>query len=1010
MGRKEYELLFQLRAALDSSVSSSFGLVNKKLSELKENLKGLDKNSAEYNSIAKKMQEIYKVESAQKKVTAAISKTKAEIAKTVIGIGAVATAIYAGPVTAAMDLESSFADVAKVVDGLRTNTGKFTSEYYNTKNAVMDMSYTSLPMTTGDISTLAATAGQSGISNNEVLPFVEYAGKMGIAFDVSAEQAGDWMAKWRTAFKMSQSEVVELADKINYLGNTTAARADQISGVVTRVGSFGEIAGLSSGDISAIAATMVGVGVQEETAATGIKNMIKALTRGDSMTDRQRSSMIQLGLNPVQLSKDMQTDAQGTIFKFIEKVSKIPEYLQTPLLTDFFGSESIAAISPILTITDTLKDNFNKVGDASSYAGSMQMEYAVRSDTTANKIQLLKNGISAVSATIGEAYLPMVKQGAEQLLEWIKPTIEWIRKNPETIRTISVTAASLVGLKLGFLGLKLGINEVKVAWLTMKAIFLGIKSPAGIAAAAIGIVAVALLAAYKHAKDLEKADLERRFGNISLSMEEIQYVAEKIVNTKSMEKVTAALEKFTALDGAFEEIAQYRDKLQELNWQVSIGIDLDESQRDTYLSSVESYVSQLQQQVKSRGYAVELGLRAILMDSDYSAYLNASSSSSKITNAMNEELTSLGKELSDVFTKAFEDDLFDFDEMQKAAEIQAKIAKIENFLNSSKNESAWALLQQKFSGESLNADSFKQLATEMQKLVEQSNLNVDDTYKSTWQTLNQNWNYALSRNAENPTEENQKLLNESQKAFVEFDKNGYDELKTQNTIKVAQFQIETLKNAFPEVTAILDNMNSVAGEYYNGSDSGQAIWDNIATYAGGQFGMLPSATQRNVENLLKFNAENIPILEQQIESYKQKNEEIPPELLEIVQSYNGLMMLTKSTMPKGRKVAKGRYIDGAYVGNGSILNYGDEYLSKYSDTFGDMQNNVQLSDVSDKVVNSNNTVTIENNPVFNITGATSEELLAKVENTLDINIKQIEQKSWDWFMNGYKNEKRTVFN
>lgn len=31
------------------------------------------------------------------------------------------------------------------------------------------------------------------------------------------------MAKWRMAFRMGQPEVIAFADKINYLGNTTAA-------------------------------------------------------------------------------------------------------------------------------------------------------------------------------------------------------------------------------------------------------------------------------------------------------------------------------------------------------------------------------------------------------------------------------------------------------------------------------------------------------------------------------------------------------------------------------------------------------------------------------------------------------------------------------------------------------------------------------------------------------------------------------------------------------------------
>ncbi|UTW68688.1 phage tail tape measure protein [Anaerobacillus sp. HL2] len=41
---------------------------------------------------------------------------------------------------------------------------------------------------------------------------------MGVAFDVTADEAGQMMAEWRTAFKMNQTEVSTLADQINYLG------------------------------------------------------------------------------------------------------------------------------------------------------------------------------------------------------------------------------------------------------------------------------------------------------------------------------------------------------------------------------------------------------------------------------------------------------------------------------------------------------------------------------------------------------------------------------------------------------------------------------------------------------------------------------------------------------------------------------------------------------------------------------------------------------------------------
>ncbi|SUI45945.1 transglycosylase [Salmonella enterica subsp. indica] len=52
------------------------------------------------------------------------------------------------------------------------------------------------------------------------MQFANDAVKMGVAFDTTAEESGQMMAQWRTAFKLTQEDVVVLADKINYLGNT----------------------------------------------------------------------------------------------------------------------------------------------------------------------------------------------------------------------------------------------------------------------------------------------------------------------------------------------------------------------------------------------------------------------------------------------------------------------------------------------------------------------------------------------------------------------------------------------------------------------------------------------------------------------------------------------------------------------------------------------------------------------------------------------------------------------
>ncbi|HCB1459351.1 TPA: phage tail tape measure protein, partial [Citrobacter farmeri] len=251
--------------------------------------------------------------------------------------------------------------------------------------------------------------GQAGIAREDLKAFAEDALKMGVAFDQSADQSGDMMAKWRTSFKMTQGEVVALADKINYLSNNGAANAQQISDIVTRIGPLGAVAGIASGQIAALGATLAGVGVEQEVAATGIKNFMLAITGGSK---QQQEAFQFLGFNSRKLAADMQKDAQGTMLKVLESISKLDKDRQPKALNALFGKESIGAIAPLLTNLDLLKKNFNMVGDASQYTGSMQKEYEARAATTAMQLQLLRNQATHAGIALGNALLPQINASA----------------------------------------------------------------------------------------------------------------------------------------------------------------------------------------------------------------------------------------------------------------------------------------------------------------------------------------------------------------------------------------------------------------------------------------------------------------------------------------------------------------------------------------------------------------------------------------------------------------------
>lgn len=371
------------------------------------------------------------------------------------GMSAGATAVAGGmamivPVKLAVDFESAMADVKKVVDF-------DTPDQFKQMNTDVIALSRRLPMAAKDIAAIVAAGGQSGIAKSELLRFAEDSVKMGVAFDITAEESGQSMAELRTAFKMSQDQVTSLADKINYLGNNTPAAAKGIMNIVQRIGPLGEVGGFASGSIAALGATIRGMGVEEEIAATGIKNMMLALVAGESATKSQKAAFKDLGLNSTTVAKNMQKDAEGTTLQVLKAVSKLDKYKQAAALKELFGSESLGSIAPLLTNMKALEKNLGMVSDKTQYAGSMQAEYAARAATTANNWQLFKNKLAATGITIGNTLLPSINELLEQVGGITDSIQGWAAEHPVLVGYVAKTAIVIIALIGAFSALSLGL-------------------------------------------------------------------------------------------------------------------------------------------------------------------------------------------------------------------------------------------------------------------------------------------------------------------------------------------------------------------------------------------------------------------------------------------------------------------------------------------------------------------------------------------------------------------------
>lgn len=399
-------------------------------------------------------------------LSASVQKVSGKAAKAMAtATSAAITAITVDAAKKAIEFESTMADVAKVVDGLRDQNGAFTKSYYEMSDALLNMSK-NIPMTADALGQIMASAGQAGIASEDLAKFTETAAKMGVAFDTTAEQAGDWMATWRTALNLSQTQVTALGDQLNYLGNTTSENALKLSEVVTRVGALGQTAGLSAGEVAALAASMPGV--TAEISATGIKSMMIAMTAGASATSKQAAVLQQLGFTASDMANRMQTDAKGAIIDLLGAIKQLPAVEQTAALSQYFGKESVSSIAPLLKNLGYLQQQFAKVGDASAYSGSMEAEYAVRADTTANKLQLMQNKLAVLQVQIGNKILPYVNDALDDLSANALPKAE------KTLGFIIPKVAKLLGFMLehssALINIGLGITAVVGISKTFKAV------------------------------------------------------------------------------------------------------------------------------------------------------------------------------------------------------------------------------------------------------------------------------------------------------------------------------------------------------------------------------------------------------------------------------------------------------------------------------------------------------------------------------------------------------------
>lgn len=372
---------------------------------------------------------------------------------------------------------------------------------------------TQIPQTFEELAAVTATGGQLGIAEKDLIGFTETMAKMGVAFDIPAQQAADSMAKIANVFGIPIANIDRLGDAINTLSNNTPATAAQLIDSLQRVGGVAKVFGLSEDATVGLTGALIAMGKPAEVASGAVNSLLGNLSSLEYATKSQYIGFEKLGVDIDEFSKLVATDGKQAIMTYLDAINALDASERIGVNNLILGKDYGDDITMLAGSIGVLDNNWamlgETVGTTKEYFGSMDAEFSKISATSANKMVLFKNNIDGVTASIGDAFIPALNDILLAMTPIVTAIGVWTAANPELLKQIiSVTAillGSIVGLKLfadGIMAVKSTIEGLKlgftVAAPVFKSVFAALTGSIGLPLLAIAALIAAGVLLYQN--------------------------------------------------------------------------------------------------------------------------------------------------------------------------------------------------------------------------------------------------------------------------------------------------------------------------------------------------------------------------------------------------------------------------------------------------------------------------------------------------------------------------------
>lgn len=291
--------------------------------------------------------------------------------------------------------------------------------------------------------------------------------------------------------------------------------------------------------------------------------------------------------------------------------------------------------------------------------------------------------------------------------------------------------------------------------------------------------------------------IQDNFGNVKLSMKEIQDAAKQIMfggDNKELTKYAAAA---ADAESSMKNLQSATSSMAKLNWKAGMGLINDEQSVGQYQTGIQDMISGAQQYVEDQHYQATAALSLLV---EPGSPVDMTTGLNNMYADIQNQLSSSSDKLTAKLNVALEDGVITLDEQKELSGLQQQITDITSQISEAQSDAGMQSLKIKYSGAQLDGDSFANLTGELQSQVQESM----STYDEALEVSLTNLNMQLASGAIS-----QEQFDTQFQALTE----GYQAHVQELAVNVESFQLESIADAFEsELDGILPDLQGTTAE------------------------------------------------------------------------------------------------------------------------------------------------------------------------------------------------------